>query len=180
MSALTIYSDNCPDDCLFETYDQSIIRQELSQVGIRFEQWPTDPSIAQHSASDEILKAYDNEIKRLVEECGYQSWDVVSLHPAHPQKDALRQKFLSEHTHNEDEVRFFVSGKGLFTLHIDSKVYCVLLERGDLISVPAKVLHWFDMGPEPDFIAIRLFNNPEGWLAQYSGNDIGDRFPKIA
>jgi 1,2-dihydroxy-3-keto-5-methylthiopentene dioxygenase len=104
---------------------------------------------------------------------------VVSLNASHPKKDELRQVFLQEHRHGEDEVRFFVAGEGLFSLHIGNRVYEVLCSRGDLISVPANTPHWFDMGPNPDFIAIRLFNNPEGWVAHYSGDDIANRFNRL-
>src|SRR3546814_10298105 len=61
----------------------------------------------------------------------------------------MRAKFLDEHFHKEDEVRFFVAGSGLFTLHVDGKVYEVLCTQGDLIAVPDSTTHWFDMGPEP-------------------------------
>ena len=101
------------------------------------------------------------------------------MNPTHPQKDEFRQKFLSEHTHSEDEVRFFVAGQGLFSLHIGENVYEVLCSQGDLISVPANTPHWFDMGPEPSFIAIRLFNNPEGWVANFTGSDIADHFNRL-
>ncbi len=95
----------------------------------------------------------------------------------HPQKAELRAKFLDEHRHGEDEVRFFVAGRGLFVLHIEEHVYAVLCERNDLISVPAGTRHWFDMGEHPHFVAVRLFNNPEGWVAQFTGDDIASRFP---
>ena len=61
----------------------------------------------------------------------------------------MRAKFLDEHFHKEDEVRFFVAGSGLFTLHVGDKVYEILCESGDLIGVPDGTTHWFDMGPEP-------------------------------
>lgn len=179
MSSLTIFDDSSPETPLFTTDNQDLMRDTLQQIGIRFEQWPTHANISENSDFDDILAAYHPQIQKLVNEYGYQSWDVVALNPSHPDKATLRKKFLSEHTHNEDEVRFFVSGQGLFTLHIDGKVYNVLCERGDFISVPAKVLHWFDMGPEPHFVAIRLFNNPDGWIAQYSGSDISDAFPRM-
>ena len=35
-----------------------------------------------------------------------------------------------------------------------------------------------DMGPEPSFVAIRLFINPAGWVAQLTGSDIAQRFPR--
>lgn len=91
----------------------------------------------------------------------------------------MRAKFLNEHRHGEDEVRFFVAGRGLFTLHIDDYVYAVLCEKNDLISVPAGTKHWFDMGEHPHFIAIRLFNNPEGWVANFTGEDIANQFPRL-
>ncbi len=55
----------------------------------------------------------------------------------------------------------------------------VLCTRGDLISVPAKTRHWFDMGPRPEFKAIRLFITPEGWVANYTGDKIADGFPRL-
>ncbi|STW08564.1 1,2-dihydroxy-3-keto-5-methylthiopentene dioxygenase [Klebsiella grimontii] len=93
-------------------------------------------------------------------EKGYQSWDVISLRADNPQKEALREKFLNEHTHGEDEVRFFVEGAGLFCLHIGDEVFQVLCEKNDLISVPAHTPHWFDMGSEPNFTAIPHLRQP--------------------
>ncbi|POA64264.1 cupin, partial [Pseudomonas sp. DP16D-R1] len=29
------------------------------------------------------------------------------------------------------------------------------------------------------FTAIRLFLNPDGWIAQFTGSDIADRFPRL-
>ena len=50
---------------------------------------------------------------------------------------------------------------------------------GDLISVPAGTKHWFDMGIDPEFTAIRLFTNSEGWVAEFTGDMIAQRFPKL-
>jgi 1,2-dihydroxy-3-keto-5-methylthiopentene dioxygenase len=54
----------------------------------------------------------------------------------------------------------------------------VLCEAGDLIGVPDNTPHWFDMGPQPHFVAIRLFTNVEGWVARFTGADIAQRFPR--
>jgi 1,2-dihydroxy-3-keto-5-methylthiopentene dioxygenase len=90
----------------------------------------------------------------------------------------MRKKFLDEHFHKEDEVRFFVAGSGLFTLHVDDKVYEILCEAGDLVGVPDGTKHWFDMGPEPSFVAIRFFTEPDGWVGHFTGTDIAQRFPR--
>jgi len=72
-------------------------------------------------------------------------------------------EILAEHTHSDFEVRFFVDGNGLFYLHVADRVYAILCEKGDLISVPEHSTHWFDMGAKPDFKCIRFFVIPDGW-----------------
>ncbi|HRQ65622.1 MAG TPA: cupin domain-containing protein, partial [Xanthomonadaceae bacterium] len=126
-----------------------------------------------------VIAAYRADIDRLMREEGYQAVDVVSLAPDHPDRAALRAKFLEEHTHSEDEVRFFVAGAGQFSLHVGNKVYEVLCEAGDLIGVPDGTRHWFDMGPNPSFVAIRFFTEPDGWVGHFTGTDIAQRFPRL-
>jgi 1,2-dihydroxy-3-keto-5-methylthiopentene dioxygenase len=179
MSRLAVYLEDKPDRSTFESTDFERIAETLGEAGIRFERWSASRTLAPNADNDAITAAYREEIDRLIGERGYQTCDVVSMTPDHPQKEAFRQKFLAEHTHSEDEVRFFVSGKGLFVIHKGGRVYSVLCEKDDLISVPAHTRHWFDMGPAPSFIAIRLFNNPEGWVANFTGDEIAGRFPLL-
>lgn len=177
MSNLRIYEIADGAAALLDTADQARIADELAMIGVRFEQWDSRP-IPASAESDEILEAFSPEIERLKAEGGYQSVDVLRIAPDHPDKQALRDKFLSEHRHSEDEVRFFVEGEGLFTLRQDDRVYAVLCTEGDLISVPAGMRHWFDMGPSPRFAVLRLFTNADGWVAKYTGDAIADRFPR--
>jgi 1,2-dihydroxy-3-keto-5-methylthiopentene dioxygenase len=179
MSQLRIYSETEPARPLVDTTDFERIASELGEAGIRFERWRAGHDLPADAGSDAIIDAYRGEIERLVKERGYQTFDVVSMNPAHPEKNAFRRKFLEEHTHSEDEVRFFVRGQGLFVIHEGGKVYSMLCERDDLISVPANTRHWFDMGPNPRFTAIRVFNNPEGWVANFTGDKIAARFPLL-
>lgn len=179
MSQLTIFNDNQPQQPVLQTADLDEIAAELHHAGVRFEQWQADKTVSATTSNDEILAAYVSDINKLKAEQGYITVDVISLSSNHPEKAAFRQKFLSEHTHSEDEVRFFVRGKGLFCLHIGDKIYQVLCEQNDLISVPAGTPHWFDMGSEPDFTAIRLFNNNEGWVANFTGSPIAADFPLL-
>jgi 1,2-dihydroxy-3-keto-5-methylthiopentene dioxygenase len=179
MSQLTIYAESNPGEPLLETRDFSMIAAQLQTAGMRFERWQADKPLAADADNDTILAAYKSEIDRLVTEEGFQSYDVVSMNPDHPQKDEFRQKFLAEHTHSEDEVRFFVRGHGMFYVHLGGRVYVLLCEKDDLISVPANTKHWFDMGPNPVFTAIRLFNNPDGWVANFTGDAIANNFPLL-
>ncbi|PSN09424.1 1,2-dihydroxy-3-keto-5-methylthiopentene dioxygenase [Siccibacter turicensis] len=180
MSGLTIFSDNDAENPLWQSRDAEEIRAQLNAQGVRFERWEADRDLGAAPDAQTVIAAYQHAIDRLVQEKGYQSWDVISIRPDNPQKEAMRGKFLNEHTHGEDEVRFFVEGAGLFCLHIGDKVYQVLCEKNDLISVPAGTPHWFDMGSQPCFTAIRIFDNPEGWIAQFTGNDIAAAYPTLA
>lgn len=179
MSSLTIYAEDAPDKVLLSTSDISEIQEKLAEAGITLQRWKAAHELSDDAGNDTIIAAYQAEIDQLVATGGYQSYDVVSMHADHPDKDEFRQKFLAEHTHSEDEIRFFVRGHGLFVMHLNGQVYSVLCEKDDLISVPANTRHWFDMGPNPGFTAIRLFNNPEGWVADFTGDDIATRFPLL-
>ncbi|MFC3678556.1 1,2-dihydroxy-3-keto-5-methylthiopentene dioxygenase [Bacterioplanoides pacificum] len=179
MSEIRIYTETDMTNLLFTSDNKKRIAERLQPLGIRYEQWQTADALSAGADSEQVMAAYQPDIDRLKAEGGYQTVDVISLTADHPQKDELRQKFLSEHTHSEDEVRFFVAGQGLFTLHLEGKVVEILCTAGDLISVPANTRHWFDMGPEPEFIAIRLFNNPQGWVAEYTGSDIASHYNRL-
>lgn len=178
MSLLRVYRDS-GGAVLSELSDQGAMAEQLAGIGVLFEQWSATRKVTADDPDEVILAAYDESIKRLNEKYGFKSADVVALTPDHPDRVALRNKFLAEHTHTDFEVRFFVDGMGLFYLHHDDKVYALLCERGDLISVPAQTRHWFDMGSAPDFKCIRLFITPEGWVANYTGSSIADRFPAL-
>mgnify|MGYP003630842705 CR=1 FL=1 len=179
MSRLTLYPDTQPENIILDTQDGQIISEELGKIGVRFERWETQAPLPEDADDDAVMEAYAADIKRLKDENGYQSVDIIRLSSDHPQKDELRNKFLSEHTHSEDEVRFFVEGAGVFYLRMDEKVYMTLCERGDLISVPTGTKHWFDMGPQPHLTCIRLFTSKEGWVADFTGDEIAEQFPKF-
>jgi 1,2-dihydroxy-3-keto-5-methylthiopentene dioxygenase len=179
MSRLRIFDERQPHDPVAVHEDHPGIAGALAKVGVRFEQWEASQPISPGASQDEVIAAYRQDIDRLMREEGYQSVDVISLRPDHPDRAALRQKFLSEHTHSEDEVRFFVAGAGQFTLHIGDKVYDVLCEQGDLIGVPDGTRHWFDMSESPYFVAIRLFTNKDGWVANFTGSEIAGQFPRM-
>lgn len=176
MSMLRIYPE--ADATQAQTFiDYDVIASQLHGIGVRFERWEARQPLTATSSDADILAAYRSQVDRLMKEYDFKSCDVVSLRPDHPNKGELRKKFLDEHIHTDFEVRFFVDGKGLFFLHDQKKVYAVLCEQGDLITVPANIKHWFDMGANPDFKCIRLFTTPEGWVAQYTGDPIAKQFP---
>lgn len=178
MSRLRVFSEDNTAEPRLVTSDHARMAQELARIGVGFEQWQASHSVAPGDTPESILQAYRGDIDRLVEQRGFKSVDVVSIAPDSPNRDEMRRKFLDEHFHKEDEVRFFVAGSGLFTLHVNDAVYEVECQQGDLIAVPDGTTHWFDMGPEPSFVAIRFFTEPDGWVGHFTGTDIAQRFPR--
>jgi 1,2-dihydroxy-3-keto-5-methylthiopentene dioxygenase len=146
------------------TEDAEAVAAALHEIGVRFECWPD----WDREAQVEALRAD-----------GYTTIDTVSVTPDHPDRATMRAIFLSEHRHAEDEIRYFVEGAGLFTLRERGRVYAVRCEANDLICVPAGMRHWFDMGPRPHFTAMRFFRTPEGWVGDFTGDPIADRFPRL-
>ncbi|GAA0988854.1 1,2-dihydroxy-3-keto-5-methylthiopentene dioxygenase [Acrocarpospora macrocephala] len=181
MTYLTVYTDGDAPDTLLRTEDGAEIATALKEVGVRLRHWQTVDGL-DDAGPDEIMNAYREEVARVVAEEGYVFVDVAQLRPDDspdwPERArAARAKFLAEHTHDDDEVRFFAGGSGIFYLHIDGKVHAVLCEAGDLLSVPAGTTHWFDMGTHPDFTAIRFFHDDDGWIGDFTGDPIASRIP---
>ena len=178
MSRLRIFSEHDASTPALVATTHEYIAEQLAKIGVRFEQWQATAALAPGAEPEAVMAAYRHDIDKIVAEKGYRAVDVVSVHPQHPDREAMRKKFLDEHFHKEDEVRFFVAGSGLFTLHVGERVYEILCESGDLIGVPDSTRHWFDMGPQPHFVAIRFFTEPDGWVGHFTGTDWAQKFPR--
>ncbi|MEU1018610.1 cupin [Streptomyces sp. NPDC005898] len=183
MTLLTTWPEAGPETVVRRTSDPAEIAAALAPIGVRYEQWPVREDVPADADSDTVFAAYRTEIDKLNAEEGFRTVDVVALHPdASPEwpakAAAARKKFLAEHTHDDDdEVRFFVAGAGVFYLHVSDEVHAVYCEKGDLLGVPRGTTHWFDMGTSPAFTAIRFFHEEDGWIGNFTGSPIADRFP---
>lgn len=176
MTTLTLYDDAAPFAARGSMSEPETIAARLAEVGVGFERWPAQP-LGDMPDDDAILAAHAADIERLNARGGYRSCDVVRLTPDNPQREAMRAKFLAEHVHDDDEVRFFVEGSGMFYIRADGRVLALECVAGDLIVLPAGLRHWFDTGANPRFTAIRLFTTPEGWAARFTGDTIAGAIP---
>lgn len=156
------------------------IKSFMNERGIIFEQWSTNAKLQDNDSQETVLAAYDHELGPYMKKHGYVSADVINVHKETPNIEAIRAKFLSEHTHAEDEVRFFVDGQGMFYFHLtdQKEVFSLLCEKGDFISVPKGCPHWFDLAPTYHVKAIRVFQTPEGWVANYTQSGIESRYQR--
>ncbi len=172
MAVLSIPTKN------FSTSDPKEILEFFNARGLYFNQWQCDVIFEDTATQEDILQAYSKDLFLFMENGGYQTADVISINSLTENYEAIRAKFLAEHTHTEDEIRFFVDGKGLFWFNLENEpVFNLLCEKGDLISVPAGTKHWFDAGESSPFVkAIRIFIDMRGWVPHYTESGIENEF----
>ena len=181
MTLLTIWADDQPGTPALQTPDREVIAAELAAVGVTYRAFTPVAGVDASASSDEVIAAHQGLVDALIAEHGYTLIDVAQIHPVDSDEwrataAGARAKFLNEHTHNEEEIRYFSYGSGVFYLHMNGRVLAMLCTAGDLISVPEMTTHWFDMGTTPDFTAIRFFRTDDGWVGTFTGSEISSLF----
>ncbi|WP_256757468.1 cupin domain-containing protein [Cohnella sp. WQ 127256] len=160
--------------------DERISNQEevlsfLTKQNVLYEHWDMS-KLPEHlnnhfTLSDDdkslLLSTFDTEIRDLAGRRGYKVWDIVALSEATPNLPDILKKFEQVHTHTEDEVRAITAGRGIFIIKGDEQTgyFDVELSAGDVISVPEGQPHFFTLMDNKAIVAVRLFIEPAGWVA---------------
>jgi 1,2-dihydroxy-3-keto-5-methylthiopentene dioxygenase len=152
------------------------VKAYLESQGVIYERWDIS-KLPEHlrekynltdEEKAEIIAAFRSEIDDLSRRRGYLTEDVVALSPETPNLEQLLQNFKAEHHHTDDEVRFIVSGHGIFAIKgTNGRWFDVELEPGDLISVPQNYRHYFTLMEDRRVVAVRIFKTTEGWVPIY-------------
>ena len=157
--------------------DSALAREYLSSIGIDYEVWDTKKNPDAGAPADKILQAYSNDIDKLKRDGGYTTADVIDINSSTPGLDSMLAKFNKEHLHKEDEVRFTISGHGIFHIHPEnSDVVAIEVSAGDLLRVPRGTHHWFDLCEDRNIRAIRLFQDISGWTPYYVTNGVDKNY----
>ncbi|MEI4803169.1 1,2-dihydroxy-3-keto-5-methylthiopentene dioxygenase [Bacillus sp. NPDC077411] len=152
------------------------VQQFLQNEDVLYEKWNItklpvylqENYVLTDENKNEILEVFALEITDISKRRGYQANDVISLSSATPNLDELLVNFKQEHHHTDDEVRFIVSGHGIFTIQgKNGRFFDVELKPGDLISVPKNTRHYFSLQNDRQVVAIRIFVTTEGWVPIY-------------
>jgi 1,2-dihydroxy-3-keto-5-methylthiopentene dioxygenase len=139
-----------------KTADETLAMAELTKVGVLHETLEVDPV------------AFQPTLDRLKEERGYVEQDIVELSPQTPKLDELCAKFIDEHLHTDDEVRYVLEGEGIFDIRsADDRWMRLTVEKGDLIVVPAHLHHRFMLTERKHIRCVRLFKDSSGWTPHY-------------
>ena len=160
--------------------EHSEVRDYLAGIGIDYERWESPADLPSDASADQVLNAYRGQIEKLKREGGFVTADVIDVNADTPGLDAMLAKFNIEHTHDEDEVRYIVAGRGLFHIHPrQGPVVAIEVEAGDLIRVPRGTLHWFDLCGDRRIRAIRLFQDKSGWTPHYTSSGVDRNYEPV-
>ena len=172
------------------TYTQlGDIARELASLNVQLNRWSVGDNpevhrlLAKDALSDEekeqVLEALDSYFEELKASAGYQSRDLIVLHPDVPNLDALLSKFDSCHYHTDAELRYIVAGEGIFGfVRPDGSQVELTVQPEEYINVPENTEHWFYLTPSRRIKAVRYFTTMEGWVPEYTGKEI--RFRQAA
>ena len=173
------------------TYTQlSDITRELAPLNIQLNSWPVgdNPEIRELLAKDaiddnqkeQVLQALDGYFQQLKETAGYQSRDLIVLHPDIPNLDVLLSKFDKCHIHADDEVRYIVAGEGIFGfVRPDGSQIEVTVQPEEFINVPANTEHWFYLTAARKVKAVRYFTTTTGWTPEYTDTQIRSQLATV-
>lgn len=172
MTVLTI-----PDEHRLLT-DAAEIKTYLASIEIEYERWPIT-EIAEHAPPEWIFKVYAREIEELKAR-GYRTVDLIDVDENTPGLDAMLARFDKEHTHDEDEVRYTVAGRGIFHIRPShGPIIAIEVSRGDLIRVPRGTFHWFNLCSERRIRALRFFLQESGWIPAYSQTGVDRHYNPV-
>lgn len=158
--------------------NEPAIRSELAALGIDYECWSLD-RVGANASADSVLAAYSDEIEEMKRRGGYVAADVIDVNPETPNLDAMLARFDKEHTHDEDEVRFILAGRGIFFLHLQGRVVSVEVGPGDMLRVPRGTTHWFTLCEDRRIRAIRWFQDTTGWTPHYTGSGVDENYQPL-
>ncbi|HAG82299.1 MAG TPA: acireductone dioxygenase [Cyanobacteria bacterium UBA12227] len=159
------------------------IARELAPLNIGLSFWTVgdDPEIHRLLAKDalndeekeQVLQALDGYFEELKQTAGYQSRDLIVLHPDVPNLDTLLSKFDKCHYHTDNEVRYVVAGEGIFGfVRPDGSQVELTVQAQEYINVPANTQHWFYLTSSQRVKAVRYFTSTEGWVPEYTATEI--------
>jgi 1,2-dihydroxy-3-keto-5-methylthiopentene dioxygenase len=141
--------------CWLES-DKPISAEALNAQGIFYAQLPV--AEAEHKAP----------LEKIMRDHGYVDRDQVNMSPEMPTFDEMCRKFAIEHYHPGDEVRFILSGSGVWEIRsLDDRWMKVEVAAEDFITVPSNRYHRFYLTDEKKIQCVRLFKDHSGWVQVY-------------
>lgn len=107
----------------------------------------------------------DERLAKLRADRGYSYQDQLELSASTlPDYQAKLKIFFTEHIHADEEIRFILEGSGYFDVRdADDRWVRILVEKNDLLVLPAGIYHRFTPDKRDYVKVIRLFIGEPVW-----------------
>jgi 1,2-dihydroxy-3-keto-5-methylthiopentene dioxygenase len=157
------YYDNVPgDQRLLHDSGLLVSAEELEAIGVSSWSIPIDDEGKWQARIDEVAQ-----------ERGYKNRDVINV-TKEGLGDAYEAKiklFFEEHMHEDEEIRYILSGSGFFDVreHATEAWVRIKLAPGDLLVLPAGIYHRFTLDETNAIKAMRLFKDEPKWTPYNRG-----------
>ncbi len=139
-----------------DTQASAISADALEAQGVLYARISTEPN------------QYRAPLDKVKSDHAYVEEDIIELRPDTPNLEGICAKFIDEHYHDDDEVRFVLGGEGIFDIRsTDDRWMRVVVEKGDLIVVPAGRHHRFMLTDKKAIRCVRLYKDESGWVPHY-------------
>lgn len=174
MSKLFVYhvsSPQVPDKILTHLED---IASTLAEHGVRVSALEAASPVRPGTDPREVVETLRVDVDRLKGEPAHDEVEVISVDGGEEAATPLQERRLAT-----PHRLWIIAGQGLLSLHIGDYVYAILCERHDLISVPAGVGHWFDLGEHPRLCALRMHACSQQQSAPTADDDFALRFARL-
>jgi 1,2-dihydroxy-3-keto-5-methylthiopentene dioxygenase len=151
------------------------VKKFLNRNNITYDHWiipeSAKPYVEKQVLSEEekekLLETVNDRFEFLKKEYGYQTRDLVVLHPEVPGLKEMLAKFDKVHYHTDEEVRYILDGSGYFGFIGKEEKFLVHVTASDFISVPRNTKHWFYLDENMRIKAVRYFTDTAGWVPNY-------------
>lgn len=119
------------------------------------------------------VEGHESKIDALAKERGYKNRDTMNC-----SKEALGEKyeekiqaFFQEHMHEDEEIRYILSGSGFFDVReTPSNTWIrIAVSPGDLLVVPSGIYHRFTLDEANNIKTLRLFQDVPKWVPHNRG-----------
>ncbi|KAJ7866165.1 Acireductone dioxygenase ARD family [Mycena leptocephala] len=121
------------------------------------------------------VEGHEDAVNAIAKERGYKNRDTINVSKegmGAVYEEKIRG-FFEEHMHEDEEIRYILSGSGFFDVRETPSDAWIRLavEPGDLLVLPAGIYHRFTIDENNRIQALRLFQDEPKWVPHVRSTD---------
>ncbi|KAF8802599.1 Acireductone dioxygenase [Phlegmacium glaucopus] len=121
------------------------------------------------------VEGHESKIDEIAKKEGYKNRDIIncSKEGLGEMYESRIKTFFEEHMHEDEEIRYILSGTGFFDVRETPTDAWIRLavEHGDLVVLPAGIYHRFTLDEANCIKAMRLFQDEPKWIPYNRSED---------